>query len=252
MTRVFPPLSRPAWLVLAGDAMSAIGSGLTLPFLIVYLHDIRGFGLATSGFVLATVAGASVVGNPTAGVLCDRIGARWTAVSGLLVAGVGSIALAGVHASWQAFAAAATVGLGVSIVWPAQDSLLAELVEASQRSSVFSVRHLTMNAGLGAGALLAAVVVDTTHPTTFTALYVLDGLSFIAFAPLLLAVVPRRTPCAAQTTVIAARGYRDVLADRALRGVLALTALVVTLSYGQFHSAFPAWRRARARSRPAR
>lgn len=241
-TGPFPTLSRPAWLVLAGDAMSAVGSGLTLPFLIVYLRQVRGLALPTAGLVLATVAAASLVGNPSAGVLCDRIGARLTVVAGLVTAAAGSLAFAGVHAPWQAFAAAALVGLGVSTVWPAQDALLAELVEPEQRSSVFSVRHLTMNAGLGAGALLAALVVDVHHPATFSALYVLDGLSFAAFAPVVLAVVPRRQPRVASPDGLVVRGgYRQVLADRCMLGVLVLSAVVVTLSYGQFHSAFPAW-----------
>ena len=161
---------------------------------------------------------------------------------GLVLAAVGSVALAGVHRPWEAFAAAATVGLGVSIVWPAQDALLAELVGPEKRSSVFSVRHLTLNAGLGAGALLAAVVVDVHHPGTFSALYVIDGLTFAVFAPLLLAVVPRRGSRPARVAgEPGSGGYREVLADRAMLGVLALSALVITISYGQFHSAFPAW-----------
>jgi len=238
---VFPRLSRPAWLVLAGDALSAVGSGLTLPFLIVYLHQVRGFGLATAGLVLAAVAAASLVGNPASGVLCDKVGARLTVVAGLVVAATGSVLLAGVFRPWQAFGAAVTVGLGVATVWPAQDALLAELVAPEQRSSVFSVRHLTMNAGLGVGALLAAAVVDVHRPGTFRALYVADGLSFLAFAPLVLFVVPRRLPRPAPAEGSGPGGYREVLADRAMLGVLALSAVVVTLSYGQFHSAFPAW-----------
>lgn len=222
--------------------MTAVGSGLTLPFLIVYLRQVREFPLSTASLVLATVAAASLVGNPSAGVLCDRIGSRLTVVVGLVAAAGGSILLAGVHAPWQAFAAAATLGLGVSTIWPAQDALLAELVAPEQRSSVFSVRHLATNAGLGAGALLAAVVVDADHPSTFSALYVLDGLSFAAFVPLVLAVVPRRQPrVASADSPVASGGHLQVLADPRMVGVIVLSAVVVTLSYGQFHSAFPAW-----------
>jgi MFS family permease len=78
------------------------------------------------------------------------------------------------------------------------------------------------------------------HPATFTTLYVIDGLSFLAFVPILLAAVPRQAPQVPAADGASA-GYRAVLADRAMVGVLALSAVVVTLSYGQFHSAFPAW-----------
>jgi len=216
---------------------------LTLPFLVVYLHEVRGFGLRTGGLILATVAAASLAGNPISGILCDRIGARVTVVLGLVAAAAGSVLLAGVQHPWQAFIATAILGFGVSTVWPAQDALLAELVRPDQRSSVFSVRFLTMNAGLGLGALLAAAVVDVHRPGTFSALYLLDGVSFLVFVPLLLSVVPARRPPRPDRTggQTAAGGYREVLRDRRMLGVVALTAVVVTLSYGQFHSAFPAW-----------
>ena len=35
-----PALPRPAWVVLGGDFVSAAGSGLTLPFLFIYAHQV--------------------------------------------------------------------------------------------------------------------------------------------------------------------------------------------------------------------
>jgi hypothetical protein len=37
-----PALPRSAWVVLGGDFASAVGSGLTLPFLFVYAHQVHG------------------------------------------------------------------------------------------------------------------------------------------------------------------------------------------------------------------
>jgi hypothetical protein len=33
-----PALPQPAWVVLSGDFISAVGSGLTLPLLFIYAH----------------------------------------------------------------------------------------------------------------------------------------------------------------------------------------------------------------------
>ncbi|MEZ5192956.1 MAG: hypothetical protein R2734_10885 [Nocardioides sp.] len=41
------------WRVLLGFAFSAVGSGLTLPFLYVYLVHMRGFETATVGWIFA-------------------------------------------------------------------------------------------------------------------------------------------------------------------------------------------------------
>jgi hypothetical protein len=43
-------------VVLAGDTMSAVGSGLTLPFFLVYLSRVRDIDLAVAGLALSTVA----------------------------------------------------------------------------------------------------------------------------------------------------------------------------------------------------
>src|SRR5215208_2544508 len=71
-----PALPRAAWVVLAGDAVSALGSGLTLPFLLVYLHQARGLDLGPASLAVATVAIAGLAGNPFGGALSDRVGAR--------------------------------------------------------------------------------------------------------------------------------------------------------------------------------
>jgi MFS family permease len=92
-----PRLPRLAWLVLGGDALSAVGSGLTLPFLLVYLHQARG--------------------------ITDRFGARQALIGGL-VAAAGPSAIAYAQSPWQAFAAAALIGFGAGVIRPSQDARL--------------------------------------------------------------------------------------------------------------------------------
>jgi hypothetical protein len=58
-------------VVLAGDTMSAVGSGLTLPFFLVYLSRVRDIDLAVAGLALSTVALAGFAGNPLGGSLTD-------------------------------------------------------------------------------------------------------------------------------------------------------------------------------------
>ena len=48
-------LPRPVLVLQGGDALNYFGTGLLLPFEIIYLHAVRGFSTATAGLVLATV-----------------------------------------------------------------------------------------------------------------------------------------------------------------------------------------------------
>jgi MFS family permease len=250
--RLVPVLPRPAWVVLGGDFVSAIGSGLTLPFLFVYAHRVRGLSDGAAGLVLATIALASLAGNPAGGVLADRWTARRAVMAGLVVAAAGSAGLAAAHSAAALFGAAALTGLGVSVIWPAQDALLAGLVGPAERSAVFAVRHASLNAGLGVGALGAAAVVRVTHPGTFTGVYLADAVSFLAVLPVL-AYLGRLAGAAGGESAVAEPAHpepagprprlavRRVLGDRMFLRVWLLTALIVTVSFGQSESSFPGY-----------
>lgn len=240
MRAFVPELPRGAWTLVAGDAVSALGSGLTLPFLLVYLHQVCGLGLGEAGLALSMVALAGFAGNPVGGSLTDRIGGRATLIVGLVFSAAGSTYLAFVTDAWEAYAAAATLGFGLAIVWPARTALLAAIVPVERRSSAYAVAHATMNAGLGAGALIAAVVVDTSSGGAFQAIYLLDAASFLAFVPILMRLsLPAQE---AQPTAAPPVGdYRLILRDRAFMRLWALTALIVGVGYAQYSAAFPAF-----------
>jgi MFS family permease len=90
---LLPSLPRDAWIVLGGGFASALGTGLMLPFFLVYLHLVRGIDLGLAGVALSTVAFAGLAGNPLGGWLSDRLGARTALVIGLLVAAAGALTL---------------------------------------------------------------------------------------------------------------------------------------------------------------
>jgi len=240
-----PDLPRPAWVVLGGDFASAVGSGLTLPLLFVYAHQVRHLADGAAGLVVATIALASLAGNPAGGALADRYTPRRALMAGLAVAAAGSAALALARTAAELFAAAGLLGLGVSVIWPAQDALLASLAGPAHRSAVFAVRHACLNAGLGLGALAAAAAVIVTRPVTFTAVYLADAASFLAFVPVLARLRPPEPTAspprhASQPPAPRPRrtGFRQVLADKAFVRVWALTAILVTVSFGQSQSSF--------------
>ena len=240
-----PALPRPAWVVLGGDFVSAVGTGLTLPFLFIYAHRVRGLSDGVAGLLVATIALASLAGNPAGGALADRWTPRRALMAGLVVAAAGSAALALARTVPELFAAAGLLGLGVSVGWPAQDALLASVAGLAGRSAVFAVRHACLNAGLGVGALVAAAVVSVAHPATFTAIYAADAASFLAFVPVLARLRAPAPPASQQPPAgqpLPARrreaGFGQVLRDKAFVRVWGLTAVLVTVGFGQAQSTF--------------
>jgi len=191
-----------AWRLLGGETLSALGCGLTLPFLLVYLHDVRGLELAPAGLAMACLAAAGFVANPLGGALSDRAGARATVVAGLVGAAAGAVALTAVREPWHAFAAAALLGLGVGVALPAQDALLARLVDRERLSAAFSLRHMTLNVGLGAAASPAPCWSMSRRPGSFELLFILEAAGMAAFAAIVLClpIRPTRPPLAGDVT----------------------------------------------------
>ncbi|HEX3131637.1 MAG TPA: MFS transporter, partial [Thermoanaerobaculia bacterium] len=103
-------LSGPVIVLQAGRAVNYFGTGLVLPFEIIYLHHARGFPTATAGLVLAAVMGTAALVTPLSGALLDHFRAKPILIAGNLVSTLGYAGFAFVGRPWQAFVCVAVGG----------------------------------------------------------------------------------------------------------------------------------------------
>ncbi len=242
---LIPDLPRAAWLILAGDCLSAIGGGMVLPFFIIYLNRVRGLDIDIAAYALATTSAVGFIAAPIGGSLSDRFGSRRIVILSLVVSALGSVSIAFVRETWHAFAAAAVFGTGITLFWPSVHSLLTSIVAKHQRSAVFSVHYAMLNLGIGIGGLLGGFMVDTADASTFELVYYIDALTFIPFIAILTFAVRkvggsyRADPEAPTDQPVPS--YFSVLRDRRFVRILILMILLVTIGYGQLESSFPAF-----------
>jgi len=215
------------WTLEAGTLVNFFGSGIAFPFLLIYLHNVRGIGLGTAGLVLATMGATGVVVGPLAGPLIDRAGARVSLAGALLVSALGFASLALVQEAWQAFLVAAAIGVGTGTFWPSISVLLIGLVPPDKRHSAFALQRVALNLGIGLGGLVGGFVATTDSPTSFAILFLVDAASFLAMAVLLPAVPEPRLPPARELP----GGYRAVLRDRPFLSLVCLNVLYVAAGY---------------------
>ncbi len=64
-----PRLPRAIWILQGGGLANAFGNGIVLPFLIIYLHNVRGISLGAAGLVAATNSAAALGSGFLAGAL---------------------------------------------------------------------------------------------------------------------------------------------------------------------------------------
>ena len=231
-----PQLPRPVWLLEAGGVANSLGNGIVIPFLIIYLHDVRHFGLGTSGLVVAELLGIGLVGSPLVGRMVDRIGARTTLMASLALLAAGYGGFPFVRHPWQAFGLAAIAGAGNAGFAPSHSSLLAALTSREQRTVAYALTRVTDNLGFGIGGLVGGLIATTQVPESFDVLFAVDAGTFVAFMGLLLFVpTPPLSPVAARM-----RGrYAEVLSDRTFLWLLGLTALLVAAAYAQISTTLP-------------
>src|SRR5246500_2978001 len=221
-------LSGPVMVLQAGTAVNYFGTGLVLPFEIIYLHQARGFPTATAGLVLAAVMGAAAVVTPLSGALLDLFRAKPILITGNLASALGYAGFAFVGRPWQAFVCAAVGGAGFGVANTANQVLSLTLVSAEQRASSIALRRVAGNFGLGSGATVAGfIVASASGLRTFQALYLFDGVTFAVFALVVLAGIPNPRRANAAPASDRGTGFRAVAHDRLFLILIAANIVLV-------------------------
>src|SRR5215210_8270478 len=222
-------------------AVNYFGTGLFAPFLLIYLHNVRGLELQTAGLVAAAFAGSGMLAGLVGGPMVDRLGARPPAALALLLlaAGLGSLPL--VRESWHAFAFVIVGGVGRGLFWPGYSTLLIAATPADARAGSYAVQRVTANLGFGLGGLAAGLIVSTSDASTFTVIFLLTAATYLVFL-VTLAFVPepgRTTHDESAADLLLRGGYRVVLRDRAFVAAIAIGALFATFGIAQLNSTLP-------------
>lgn len=237
-----PQIPRVVWIIELGNAINFFGFGLVLPFELIYLHDRRGFPLPTSGLIVSTVLLVSVIGAVPAGAFADRFGGKRLLFVGNVVCGLGYGSLAFVTHPWQAFLGSAVAGVGAGCNQPAGGALITALTTLEERIAAFTVARVAINLGIGAGGVVAGLVVASGTIRSFQVIYLVNAATFLGFL-IFLAFVPNAREDRPTQAEVGPRGYGIVLRHRQFLGLLAANFGFVIVGYTLFGYAMPLYAR---------
>jgi len=241
-------LPRDGKLLLSTVAIETLGTGLVLPFGFIYLHEVRGFTIETAGSLLAVpaIVGMAVVGP--AGALIDRLGARRIILVGMMAQMLGNVVLAFSATPLMAALALGLLGAAGGVFWPGFNAMIGAVVPSGIRQRYFGINFTLVNLGIGIGGLMAGSIVDVQRPGTFVAIYLGNALSFLA--PLAVLLGPLRKvsgkvdhPVSEDDGAPIRTSYLDILRDKAMAPVIALTFLSAFVGYAQSEAGFTAYAR---------
>ncbi|WP_406412227.1 MFS transporter [Streptomyces halstedii] len=251
--------------LIVAQVVDALGTGLFLPFAVVYFHRAKDIELTTVGLMLSVAALLSLPAGPLAGPLIDRIGPRRVVVASNLIRVLTFAGYVFTDVPWQLVALVTVTMWGESQFRPAVAALVAQVADGGQRARWYAMDRMLRNVGFGVGGLLGGVLVGWGGTNGYTLVVVLNAVSFLLAAGLVAAWRRSAVPVPSGGGQVPAAdgptpagdgpdrrrgGYRDVLADRAFLGFLAtvwvfalcdLALTVLLTAYVIEARGLPAW-----------
>lgn len=177
-------------------SIDALGTGLFLPFSVLYFTATTDLTLGRVGLALSIAALIRIPATPASGMFCDRFGARTTVIVSNLAQAIGFFNYLLVGSFAHLLIAAVVVQVGNSAFWVAYPALVHDVAEGRQQESWFALITTLRHAGLGVGALGASLAVAVGGKNGYFAIVAVNAVSFAVAAVL--------------TRLDAARGARTV------------------------------------------
>lgn len=238
-------LSTPGRWLLSTTAISTLGRGMTLPFTVIYVHEVRGIPLDVAGLLMGLIAVVALLVTAPVGVLTDRLGARVVVIAGNVAQVLGALVVA-FATTVPAFVVGFTLlGISFGVGWPAFNALIGTIVTGRLRTQYFGISFALVNLGIGVGGIVSGFLTDVQRPGTFTAIFVADAVCVLVPIGLLLGPLRHVAGRPEQPAEGAAPGvgYLDILRRPAVLWITALTFLASFVGYGQMEAGFPAFAR---------
>ena len=182
---ILNPISRK---IVLGIALNAIGGGMTLSLLIVYLHEMRGFSITFGGLLLSWGAVVSLAASTPLGALIDRVGPKKVMVVGLLLNSVAAASLAFAVTHIHVIVALTAINVAGQAIWPSQSVVLTRVTPEEHRSKIFGLNFMLLNLGLGLGGLISSLIIQEGSLRSFQIMYWVDGAAFLIYLGIVLSL----------------------------------------------------------------
>ncbi|MBQ0891395.1 MFS transporter [Streptomyces sp. RM72] len=225
-----------------GNALSAFGLGFTVPYLYVYVAQVRGLGSVTAGLVLAVFAVAALIVLPFAGRAIVRRGPLPVLLVALVTAALGALSLGLSASAGTVLLSAAALGAGQAVMQPALATMIVDCSTTETRSRAFAMQFFLQNLGLGVGGLIGGHLVDTTSASSFTLLFAIEAAMFLVLVAVMATVRVPRAPRVEEAPGQTGGGsWKQLLGNRAMVQLCVLGFVLFFACYGQFESGLSAY-----------
>lgn len=222
--------------MLAGVGLNAVGGGLTMSLLLVYLTQIRDIPTSQATVTLSIMAIVSLVVTGPVGTLVDRFGPQPIMLIGLVVEAIAVGMWSQVHTLRDAYFVGILAAIGGSSIWPPQSAMIARITPPEHRQRVYGIQFMLLNAGLGLGGLIGAIMVVANDAASFERLYYLNAASYVSYFLIALTLKVGRGPELNHDEDLSEGGYREVFKDKAMVRLSLSSLLMLVAGYASIEA----------------
>lgn len=178
--------------------VSAVGRGVSLTLVVLYLTLIVGLPAAQVALVFTIGAAVGIGASYLGGHLADVISARRMLVVATVVTGVALGSLVFVTELWGAIVVEVVISIALSANGSVRSAIIARAFVGPARVTSRAVLRTVMNIGIAAGSGIAAIPLAIGTPMAYQAVLLVGGVAYAASA-LLLVGLPARVDAPVRT-----------------------------------------------------
>jgi MFS family permease len=155
------------WLMFIGLLISAIGSSMIWPFLMIYVSEKLQLPLSNVTVLMTLNAVAGLISSAIAGPVIDKTGRKWVMVGSLFANGVIQVFMS--HASTFAMFALlmSTTGFFNPLYRVGADAMMADLIPQEKRADGYSLMRLSNNVGVAVGPAIGGFIASSSYSLAF-------------------------------------------------------------------------------------
>jgi len=230
---------KPFRILVASTFIDRLGGALIFPFLSLYVAQKFNVGMTEIGLIFGLWSVSGLIGSMIGGALADKFGRKAIIIFGLISSAVTGI-LMGLVTDLSAFYLLALVaGIFSDIGHPAQQAMVADLLEGEQRAEGFSVLRVIANLAITFGPAIGGVLAGVSY----LLLFIIDACTSLITALIVLWAIPETKPADVEgsetkSVVEIITGYRQVVKDKLFIAFIFATVIIIAV-YIQMYSTLP-------------
>ena len=217
-------------ILVAATFIDRLGGALIFPFLSLYVAQRFQVSMTEIGLLFGVWSISSLLGSMIGGALADKFGRKTILIFGLLFSAGTALLMGFVDDVRSFYFIALFAGIFSDIGHPAQQAMVADLLQGEKRAEGFSLLRVVANLAVTIGPMIGGLLAGISY----LLLFIIDAIASTITAGIVLSAIPETKPEAdgnkpLESVLKTLVGYGKVLKDRLFIAFVFAMVIMITV-----------------------